>query len=304
MSNIQIRVSGADAAVIAPATLTAGMVGAAVTFTFSDSLWQDLTKIAVFRAGDIRRDVVDWQDGVCAIPWECLRRSGETLLAGVYGADSTGAVVIPTVYADCGVIQPGADPAGDPAAQPTEPFFTALMEQTLARAKASGLFDGKDGRDGVDGQNGSDGQDGQNGSDGQDGVSPTVTLQSTYAAGLIPATKVTITDKDGEHVFTVKDGKAGAKGAAGVHGDSVEMSVYPVEGTTDHPNGGYQMDIYTTAYTASTPQGSMESESITLWHGSDGQADVSLGITGAAVGKTLRVAAVDANGAPTAWEVV
>lgn len=139
---------------------------------------------------------------------------------------------------------------------------------------------------------------------GQDGVSPTVTLQSTYAAGLIPATKVTITDRDGEHVFTVKDGKAGAKGAAGVHGDSVEMSVYPVEGTTDHPNGGYQMDIYTTAYTASTPQGSMESESITLWHGNDGQPDVSLGITGAAVGKTLRVAAVDANGTPTAWEVV
>ena len=37
MSNIHIRITGAEAVVTVPATLTAGMVGAAVTFTFADS---------------------------------------------------------------------------------------------------------------------------------------------------------------------------------------------------------------------------------------------------------------------------
>lgn len=316
MSNIHIQVSGADAAVVTPGTLTAGMVGAAVTFTFSGSAWQELTKIAVFRAGDVRRDVADWDGDACVIPWECLRSPGEVLLAGVYGADSTGAVVIPTVYADCGVIQPGADPAGDTSAQPTEPFFAALMEQTLAQAKASGLFDGRDGtdgangkdgtdgRDGVDGKDGTNGVDGQNGADGQDGFSPTVTLTSTLATGMIPATKVTITDKDGDHEFTVKDGKAGAKGGTGIHGDSVALTVSVLDGDTAHPNGGYQLTIRRTTYPASGGQATVSTEQLQLWHGSDGVADVSMGVTGAEVGQALCVAAVDENGVPAAWEVM
>ena len=160
MSNIHIAVSGADAAVTQPATLTAGMVGAAVTFSFSGEAWAALEKIAVFRAGNVRRDVTAWEDGACAIPWECLRTPGEHLLAGVYGADSDGTVVIPTVYADCGVIQPGADPTGDPAADPDTPFFTPMLERALAEAKASGLFDGAAGPAGAPGAKGDKGEKG------------------------------------------------------------------------------------------------------------------------------------------------
>ena len=160
MSNIHIAVSGADAAVTRPATLTAGMVGAAVTFSFSGEAWAVLEKIAVFRAGNVRRDVTAWEDGACAIPWECLRTPGEHLLAGVYGADGDGTVVIPTVYADCGVIQPGADPTGDPAADPDAPFFTPMLERALAEAKASGLFDGAAGPAGAPGAKGDKGEKG------------------------------------------------------------------------------------------------------------------------------------------------
>lgn len=160
MSNIHIAVSGADAAVTMPATLTAGMVGAVVTFSFSGAAWAALEKIAVFRAGNVRRDVTAWEDGACAIPWECLRTPGEHLLAGVYGADSDGTVVIPTVYADCGVIQPGADPTGDPAADPDTPFFTPMLERALAEAKASGLFDGAAGPAGAPGAKGDKGEKG------------------------------------------------------------------------------------------------------------------------------------------------
>ncbi len=277
MSNIHIRITGAEAVVTVPATLTAGMVGAAVTFTFADSIWQDLTKIAVFRAGSICRDVAQWDGDSCPIPWECLQAAGEPLLAGVYGTDSTGALVLPTVYADCGVIQPGADPMGDPSAQPSEPFFAALMARVLAQAQADGLFDGAD------------------------GVSPTVTLQNTFATGLIPAVKITITDRDGDHTFTIKDGKAGKNGTAGTHGDSVTVTVLPLSATEEHTSGGQQLTFRKTTYPSSGGS-SISSEVVQLWHGNN--ADVSFGITGASVGQLLQVAAVDENGAPTAWEAV
>ena len=156
MSNIQIAVSAADAAVTAPATLTSGMVGAAVTFAFSGTVWQSLRKIAVFRAGSVRRDVeeTDWNDCVCTIPWECLSEADERLLVGVYGMDEAGTVVIPTVYADCGWIWPGADPAGDPAADPTGPFYAGLLAEALEKAKASGAFDGPAGPQGDKGDPG------------------------------------------------------------------------------------------------------------------------------------------------------
>ena len=156
MSNIQIAVSAADAAVTAPATLTSGMVGATVTFAFSGTVWQSLRKIAVFRAGSVRRDVeeTDWSGSVCTIPWECLSEADERLLVGVYGMDEAGTVVIPTVYADCGWIWPGADPAGNPAADPTGPFYAGLLAEALEKAKASGAFDGPAGPQGDKGDPG------------------------------------------------------------------------------------------------------------------------------------------------------
>ena len=162
MSNIQIAVSAADAAVTAPATLTSGMVGATVTFAFSGTAWQSLRKIAVFRAGSVRRDVeeTDWSGSVCTSPWECLSEADERLLVGVYGMDEAGTVVIPTVYADCGWIWPGADPAGDPAADPTGPFYAGLLAEALEKAKASGVFDGPAGPEGKTGPAGPKGENG------------------------------------------------------------------------------------------------------------------------------------------------
>ena len=168
MSDIKIAVSAADAVVTEAATLTCGMVGATVTFTFSGDGWTALRKIAVFRAGSVQRSVEqsDWDGSSCTIPWECLCDAGERLLAGVYGMDEAGQVVIPTIYADCGWIQPGADPSGDQAMEPTGPFYTAFLEDALAKAKASGLFDGAKGETGAPGKDGEPGQDGAPGRDG------------------------------------------------------------------------------------------------------------------------------------------
>lgn len=164
MSKIQIAVTvrGTEAVVTEPVTLTSGMVGASVAFSFEGTAWTGLEKIAVFRAGSVRRDVAqgEWEDGVCTIPWECLTIAGEHLLVGVYGTDEAGSVVIPTVCADCGWIRPGADPMGDPAADPTGPFFAPLLEQALAQASASGLFKGPAGEQGPQGERGDKGEDG------------------------------------------------------------------------------------------------------------------------------------------------
>ena len=205
MSNIHIAVSGADAAVTRPATLTAGMVGAAVTFSFSGEAWAALEKIAVFRAGNVRRDVTAWEDGTCAIPWECLRMPGEHLLAGVYGADGDGTVVIPTVYADCGVIQPGADPTGDPAADPDTPFFTPMLERALAEAKASGLFDGAAGPAGAPGAKGDKGEKGD------------AFTYADFTAAQLAALK-------GDRGEKGEKGDKGDTGPQGPKGDGVEVS--------------------------------------------------------------------------------
>ena len=165
MSNIHITVSAADAAVTVPATLTCGMVGAAVTFTFSGTAWADLTKVAVFRAGGVQREVAqaDWNGDACPIPWECLQAAGEHLLVGVYGTDSDGTVILPTVYADCGWIQPGASLSGETAADPTAPVYAGLMREVLAQAKASGQFDGPQGLPGAKGDKGDAGSPGADG---------------------------------------------------------------------------------------------------------------------------------------------
>ena len=288
MDNIHIIVDGTDAHVTALTPLTAGMVGATARFTFTGTAWEGLTKIAVFRCGGVSRDSADWDGQVCTIPHECLATAGEPLLLGVYGANSDGTVVIPTVYADCGVIRLGADPSGDPAADPTAPFFAALLQQVLAEAKESGRFDGPKGEQGEKGDKGDRGQQGDpftyadftaeqlsalkgpkgdtgpqgpqgeqgaKGDTGADGFSPTVSILPVAVAPGKPAKQsICSTDAKGDHFCTVSDGAdgaAGAKGDTGAPGSSVDAEVSDLAATEAHPNGGVQLNVTKTAYTAS-----------------------------------------------------
>lgn len=224
MSDIRIAVSAADAAVTKAATLTGGMVGASVTFAFSGDEWTSLRKIAVFRAGSVQRSVeqADWSGSTCTIPWECLAYAGERLLIGVYGMDETGQVVIPTIYADCGWIQPGADPSGDPAAEPTSPFYTALLEEALTKAKASGVFDGAkgdpgpagpQGPKGADGATGAAGPKGDTGAKGEPGEKGAAFTYADFTAAQLAALK-------GEKGDKGDTGPTGATGAPGAKGDT------------------------------------------------------------------------------------
>ena len=100
-------------------------------FEFSED-WEGLTKTAVFEAGGASRSVLLDGSGLCTIPWEVLAAPKRELRAGVYGARG-GDMVLPTAWANLGVILEGAAPAGE-----LYPPTPELWEQALA-GKGDGL---------------------------------------------------------------------------------------------------------------------------------------------------------------------
>ena len=84
-------------------------------FQFSDD-WAGLTKTAVFETNNYKEPAVVPESGTLAIPEDVLAYPGFQLRIGVIGKSADGAAVIPTVYADCGAIRPGAStvPVGTP----------------------------------------------------------------------------------------------------------------------------------------------------------------------------------------------
>ena len=126
MDGIKIEVTGNIARVIErPAKITSGTVGLPVEFTF-DSQWDDLTKMAVFRAGNIIKDVVNPGDGT-TVPWEVLEKPGQWLSVCVYGSNEDGTIVIPTIWANVRPIYDGVDPDGDPSVDPTTPIWQEML---------------------------------------------------------------------------------------------------------------------------------------------------------------------------------
>lgn len=127
MQTILIQVTGNQAVVTTRQPLVAGTVGMMVEFSF-DEHWQNLQKTAVFRCDGITYTVLEVED-TAVIPWELLRKPSCTVYAGVYGASADGAVQTPTLWAELGTVQPGADPSGDASADPTLPVWQQLSSR-------------------------------------------------------------------------------------------------------------------------------------------------------------------------------
>ena len=126
MEKIKIRVSGSQIEVVeSPAVITSGTVGLPVEFTF-DSRWENLSKMAVFRAGD-RVITLAMEKNALTVPWEVLEKPNLWLGIGVYGANAAGSVVIPTLWAEVTVVHTGVDPEGDPGLEPTAPAWQEII---------------------------------------------------------------------------------------------------------------------------------------------------------------------------------
>lgn len=107
--------------------LTSGSVNVhTVRFEFSKD-WERLAKTAVFRSGTTSVSVPLDNTGQCVIPWEVLTAHGRPLFAGVYGV-MDGAVVLPTVWANCGAVLEGAVP-GEDAREPALDVYGQILEK-------------------------------------------------------------------------------------------------------------------------------------------------------------------------------
>lgn len=164
-----IRLSGAKAelAIVENEVVTSGAQRVfACAFALSED-WDGLNRTAVFRAGTRSVSVLLGGDNTAEIPWEVLQTPGITLHIGLYGAGADG-LVLPTVWAEIGMIRPGAYPGGD-ALPPTPGAYDQLVEiaenaekiaQSVRDDADKGAFDGEPGPAGPQGPQGEPGRDG------------------------------------------------------------------------------------------------------------------------------------------------
>lgn len=188
---------------------------------------------------------------------------------------------------DVGAISNETDPTVPAwAKEPKKPAYTAsevgalsaetlpaAINTALAQAKDSGAFDG------------APGADGDPGAPGADGYSPTASVTQTDTGVVI-----TITDKAGTTTATLKNG---ADGQPGTTGATPNIQI----GTVETLAAGSPA----TASMGGTPENPLLNLGIP--QGAPGSGS-GISVSGATVGQTVRIAAVDDNGVPTAWEPV
>lgn len=106
--------------------ITTGLTGKAVTFRFGAG-WENVTaRTAVFEGSGVTRDCLIG-NGEAVIPHECLTVPGGVLRCGVYGVE--GDKKTPTVYAELGQIERGADPSGDTSTDPTLAVWAQILAE-------------------------------------------------------------------------------------------------------------------------------------------------------------------------------
>lgn len=116
--------------------LTTGSIGQTVELAFSDD-WDGLEKFAVWRAYDISVAAAISGDTI-EIPARVLTKPDVQLLLGIYGINTAGTVVIPTVYADLGTIREGANLSGaDNYEVPSEALLAQMQQKATAAAAAA-----------------------------------------------------------------------------------------------------------------------------------------------------------------------
>ena len=182
------------------------------------------------------------------------------------------------------------------------------------------------GADGTPGATGAPGKDGAPGADGKDGITPTIGKNGNWYLGSTDTGKPSrgAGGTPGAAGASGKDGSPGADGKDGITPAIGENGTwYLGSSDTGKPSRGadgavpdIQIGTVTTLPAGSDATASMggtaENPLLNLGipKGADGQGggsggtDISLGLTSATVGQTIKVKAVDTDGKPTAWEAV
>ena len=229
---LKFRASKASLDITEDEIITSGRVGLTFEIEFSSD-WSGLSKTVVCRCGDITRDVPFILDSPCVIPHECLTADniGNPLWLGIYGANSAGDVVIPTIYANAGLVLSGAEPNGKTDPPPTPSEVAVILEaaneakqtaQSVRDDANAGVFNGSKGDPGPKGDAGPQGEKGDKGATGEQGVSVTGSA----------------VDESGHLILSLSDGStidAGVLPVSSVNGKTgaIELSALDIGAPTD-----------------------------------------------------------------------
>ena len=338
MKIAEVRVSGCRCETVRLEPIPRGIVGAVVAVEYTDPAWDSLRKTVVFR-GAATKDVLDAGNEI-VIPAEVVSKAGGSLYMGVYGVDAENHVAIPTIWTELGVIQGAATPSGDASTAPSLPVWAQIQamvgdlgtldteaKSNLVAAINEALTKGgeiapaevqrivedylKANPPGT-------------GADGKGGITPTIGKNGNWYLGSTDTGKPS-RGAGGTPGATGAPGKDGAPGADGKDGITPAIGEngnwYLGSSDTGKPSRGadgavpdIQIGAVTTLPAGSNATASMggtaENPLLNLGipRGADGQGggsggtDISLGLTSATVGQTIKVKAVDTDGKPTAWE--
>lgn len=139
MTSIKLTVNGARARATMNGILTSGSVGIPVTIQY-DSTWDGLTKNLVCASGTWgptgNSRTIMGIDTAAVVAHEVMTANNRLYL-GIEGRNADGTLVIPTVWAYCGPIFPGADSSADPSADPTLPIWAQLQAELQALMKTN-----------------------------------------------------------------------------------------------------------------------------------------------------------------------
>ena len=130
MTRIELTVNGAEVKAKVHGPLTGGMVGIGVSIRY-DHTWDGMVKTLVCKSSvenncaDEVRTVLDVAANA-TVAHEVMI-AGRTLYLGIEGRSADGCKVIPTIWADCGKIQPGAQAEGDPTVAKTPETWEQLL---------------------------------------------------------------------------------------------------------------------------------------------------------------------------------
>lgn len=128
MTSIHLTLTGCVATAKMTGILTSGMVGVPVTIS-CDSSWKGLTKTLVCRGCGEIKSVLGVGEQAVVAP-EVLRltdKNRHDLFLGVEGRSADGRLVIPSTFAYCGLIYPGATADADPSVDPPNPPWAQIL---------------------------------------------------------------------------------------------------------------------------------------------------------------------------------
>lgn len=124
---IQLRAEKNCLKVVEQELITSGSVNVyVVSFQFNED-WSGLTRVAVFSSGSTQISVPLDETNQCLIPWEVMTHARMMLNAGVYGVQGE-TVVLPTIWASLGTIQPGTTTGAEPSPPTPDAYQKVLAE--------------------------------------------------------------------------------------------------------------------------------------------------------------------------------